>query len=343
MRFSPVVAAMVQVRIENFAVDAIDVASNIDINTFGYPVQPTVTPTFLSAYYGERGEILVSLVGTFQPVVDAFPYNLGLITARANELVLYEVTVTVDGDPWLEFRQMQITGPEALQFLPGSATDVAEALAFILRDDDTIESGAADDTVLGFAGDDIVLGGDGNDLVQGNEGDDDINGNVGADTVQGGSGADFARGGKDDDLVQGGEGDDWHVNGNNGGDSVYGGKGNDLVFGGRDDDLVSGDAGADRISGDLGDDTLVGGLGADTFVFLGGSGDDRIDDFDPATGDRIAVALAINGSGILSASDILARTADGAGGALVDLGDGHSITIAGWQKAQLAEGYFLLL
>jgi Ca2+-binding RTX toxin-like protein len=127
--------------------------------------------------------------------------------------------------------------------------------------------------------------------------------------VRGGQGA--------DDLV-GDAGDDPHVNGNLGDDEVYGGDGNDTVYGGQGNDFVFGDAGNDQLSGDLGNDTLTGGGGADRFMMRPDGGGDVIMDFHPEDGDRIVIAAGAP----YSASANL-------GPAVIDLGGGASLTLAG--------------
>jgi peptidyl-prolyl cis-trans isomerase B (cyclophilin B) len=142
-----------------------------------------------------------------------------------------------------------------------------------------------------------ILAGAGNDLITGSPVSDAINGNQGNDTISGVGGDDYLFGGRDDDLLNGNEGNDI-INGNRGNDVVFGGVGNDFIRGGQDNDNLSGDAGDDYLIGDGGTDTLTGGEGADTFI-LGGAETsaelaDRILDFNPAEGDRIAVVEAID-------------------------------------------------
>jgi hypothetical protein len=81
------------------------------------------------------------------------------------------------------------------------------------------------------------------------------------------------------------------LQGMDGNDQLHGAAGNDVLEGGQGSDQVFGDAGTDELAGGEGDDQLHGGPGRDTLA--GGLGDDTI-----------------------SADD------DGAGGDVVDCGDG---------------------
>jgi glucose/arabinose dehydrogenase len=152
-------------------------------------------------------------------------------------------------------------------------------------------------------GPDQILGGDGDDLVFGGAGDDPhLNGNAGSDTI----------------------------NGNVGSDTVYGGAGNDQVYGGRDSDRLHGDRGDDSVFGDLGDDTLSGGPGADRFIFRGGTGRDRIEDFSFAEGDRLQLATGATWT-----------VATVSGGAAVTLNDGAVVTLAGASAASVTADWFV--
>jgi Ca2+-binding RTX toxin-like protein len=196
---------------------------------------------------------------------------------------------------------------------------------------DQIVGSPLNDWLDGFTGGDIINGGDGADFIRGLEdndvidagpGDDDANGNTGSDVVHGGDGADFVRGGRDGDTVYGDAGDDVHVNGNIGDDLVFGGAGADTLFGGQDQDQLFGEDGDDALSGDLGFDTLTGGPGADRFLIRAGAGADVAADFNAAEGDRVQ----------LFAGQAFVLTVVG-GQAVVDLGGGASLTLAGVSQA----------
>ncbi|BBK38301.1 hypothetical protein STAQ_33790 [Allostella sp. ATCC 35155] len=222
--------------------------------------------------------------------------------------------------------------------------DVEGLYRYGLSYDDTIIGGSGRDIIFGHTGDDLMLGNDGDDGVYGDAGNDDLNGNRGRDTVYGDTGNDYVRGGQDDDLVGGGDGDDWHVNGNIGFDTVFGGAGHDQVYGGPDNDLIYGEAGNDTLSGDRHNDTLIGGADADVFVFRSDGGWDLITDFSRIQGDKIAVQAGINGTGIATPADLLARlSADPGGSALLDLGDGQKVGILGVGPATFTAADFWVI
>ncbi len=89
-------------------------------------------------------------------------------------------------------------------------------------------------------------------------------------------------------------------------------------------------AGDDTLLGGGGDDVLHGEAGADVFVFEPGMGSDRIADFQPGA-DR----LLLRGLGVASFARFLDATADGAGGAVVELGGGQRLLLQGVPEARL--------
>lgn len=170
---------------------------------------------------------------------------------------------------------------------------------------------AAADEMHGGDGGDTVTGSDGADTIWGDAGGDVVYGNRGADTLSGSAGADFLHGGQDADVLYG----------NTGSDVLHGNRGDDRLFGGRDGDTLSGGEGGD---------VLQGGLGADRYVFASASGADTISGFSSGEGDVIAVSANLNGSGIASVDDLLALLfVDGQGNAMLRLGGGHTVVLAG--------------
>jgi Ca2+-binding RTX toxin-like protein len=219
------------------------------------------------------------------------------------------------------------------------AQDTASMMNMMFAGDDQISGGAGADTLDGWDGNDAMAGGDGADAIRGlagndnidaGPGDDDANGNLGDDVVHGGDGADTVRGGQGNDHVFGDAGDDPHVNGNIGDDDVNGGDGNDTVFGGQGADILHGDAGDDQLSGDLGDDTLVGGPGADRFMFRAGSGHDLVADFNPAENDRIVLPAGTTYTVVNVGGD-----------AVLDLGNGDQLHLAGVAASSFDAGWVL--
>ncbi len=158
--------------------------------------------------------------------------------------------------------------------------------------------GTVQDTINGNAISNVLNGRAGNDIINGNGANDIINGNQGIDVVNGNAGDDIVRGGRDNDIVRGGQGND----------QVFGDLGNDVIY------------------GDLGNDSLYGGTGADIFVFNANSGIDWIYDFE-STGitDVIQISVGVIGS----PSDAVAATSFSDGNAIVDLGGGNQIILAG--------------
>ena len=199
----------------------------------------------------------------------------------------------------------------------------------------------ANDTLRGDGGDDTLSGAAGTDILYGNQGGDLLYGNQGSDRLYGGQGTDTLYGGQNDDLLWGNRASDI-VYGNNGADVLYGNEEDDRVFGGAASDTLYGGQGADTLVGGVGDDALWGNLGADVFSFGDGSGLDRIMDFTIGE-DRLAVSANVNGLGIATAADLVARVSDdGTGNALLDLGGGHTVTLIGIAPTSVSADWFLV-
>jgi len=192
-----------------------------------------------------------------------------------------------------------------------------------------IQAGAGNDTIGGAGGRDYLRGDDGADSISGGAEFDDINGNRGNDTAAGGAGDDWVVGGQDQDVLMGDDGADI-VYGNMGDDVLYGGVGADLMRGGQGADTLRGEDGADWLSGDRGDDTLTGGAGADIFHGSQDAGIDRVLDFNLAEGDRVQ----------LDPGTTYVLRQVGAD-AVLDMGGGHQMILAGVQVSSLATGWVL--
>ena len=151
---------------------------------------------------------------------------------------------------------------------------------------------------VGSQSDEGTMGTDGIDVVDFAGGDDTGGGGRNFNIILGGSGADtlISQGVWDD--VFGGSGDDtiilvgqgaWAFGGS--GDDTMTGSDNtamtERLYGGQDDDTIDGGGGRDYIIGGAGNDDLTGGSGADVFFFSEGNGNDTIQDFNAAEGDRI--------------------------------------------------------
>ncbi|TAD87470.1 MAG: hypothetical protein EAZ99_17535 [Alphaproteobacteria bacterium] len=77
----------------------------------------------------------------------------------------------------------------------------------------------------------------------------------------------------------------------------------------------------------------------DQFLFTSGSGNDRILDFRPGE-DRILLSSNLNGTGITTVEQVLARITVVGGSSVVDLGGGNSITLVGVLPTQLSSNSF---
>jgi Ca2+-binding RTX toxin-like protein len=114
-----------------------------------------------------------------------------------------------------------------------------------------------------------------------------------------------------------------------GNDQVFGAVGDDLQYGGAGADTLYGGAGADTLSGGADDDVLFGGADGDVFFFTGPSGNDVINGFSFADGDR----LDLDGQGYTLAAQ--------AGGVLVSLEDGGTILLTGITQDQVQDTWFV--
>ena len=207
------------------------------------------------------------------------------------------------------------------------------------------------DTIVGSSGNDGMMGGAGSDLMSGGAGNDLIYGNTNTDVIYGGEGADTIFGGQNDgtarldafgnlrmqdgvETLYGGAGGDV-IYGNFGNEIIFGGAGDDLIYAGQNEDTVSGGAGNDTILGNRDNDTLNGGDGSDIFRFSSNSGADVIEDFNTAF-DALFIDANVNGSGIAAAADVISRTVDIDGNAVIDLGSGNSITLTGLSSGSLS-------
>lgn len=247
-----------------------------------------------------------------------------------------DITVTRLADP---------PGDPPIVGTPGSdhliGTNGSESIS-ALTGDDVLLGLDGSDSLHGGGGVDQLFGNNGADLVYGNQGDDLLYGNPGNDTIYGGQDSDTAFGGRDADRLHGNRGGDLLVGGE-GGDVLYGNQDDDILVGGPGADFLYGGRDSDTLSGGGGGDLLVGGVGADRYAFGSGSGADTVRGFSAADGDALAVPAGVNGSGIGSATDLLARVAAGAGGdAVIELGGGNTITLSGVPPGAVAAEWFLM-
>ena len=226
---------------------------------------------------------------------------------------------------------------QRLDLREGAASDV-----FGLRGNMVIARGTViEDARLG-SGDDVAVGNDAANRIDGGRGGDRIEGLGGDDALRGGRGQDVLLGGDGDDGLRGDMEDD-RLEGGPGRDALRGGGGDDLLVGGTGHDKLRGNGGSDRLEGGAGDDLLVGGPGDD--VLAGGAGRDvfRFDSrpfgtdliLDFEAGERIDLRR-LGEVDDYAALDL----ADGADGAVLDLGPAGVVHILGVAVSELEAGQF---
>jgi Ca2+-binding RTX toxin-like protein len=214
---------------------------------------------------------------------------------------------------------------------------------------------SGNDELEGTRGADILIGGTGDDELEGKAGDDELSGEDGNDELEGGKGNDKLYGDRGDDRLHGGHGNDslWGGSGN---DKLSGGEGNDMLSGNDDDDSLRGGEGADRLLGGAGIDIETGGEGRDTFVFHFGDGADVITDFSGGRGGRMdelmsrfagrhgeqghdyshdIIEVSHDLTGFAVFADVLAHASQVGRDAVIDFGNGDTLTLQHTRVANL--------
>jgi Ca2+-binding RTX toxin-like protein len=108
------------------------------------------------------------------------------------------------------------------------------------------------------------------------------------------------------------------------------------VHGGTNNDMITASATGSLLDGGAGFDTLVGGNGQDTVLFGTGDRADLVRNFNVA-----ADKIQLEGTSLTWFADIAARIADTPNGAVLDLGNGDTLTLAGVTKGQLSASNFV--
>ncbi|MBW6399673.1 hypothetical protein KPL78_17570 [Roseomonas sp. HJA6] len=241
--------------------------------------------------------------------------------------------------------------------------------------DDHLFGEAGNDIIYGGDGNDILEGGLGRDNLIGDAGNDTLLGgdDVATDVLRGAAGDDWLDGGRGYDVMNGGPGNDVFIasqpndgtveNANEGWDRVIArfagtfrlsanveeltlegpttGIGNELsnrITGGAAAEILFGRGGNDTLVGGGGNDILYGEGGRDTFVFAPGSGLDAISGFTPGQ-DRVL----LQGFGFTNFEALMASTRQGTNGAILDMGPGDSVQLAGVAKTALHADDFVFL
>ena len=209
---------------------------------------------------------------------------------------------------------------------------------------ESVRGSQYDDTLIGDGEDNEFVGLGGNDMIDGGEGSDwagywpaesgilvDMKRELGQVVHDGLGGTDTLVsiegivGSTHDDTIVGNWSDNWY-DGNDGNDRMIGGAGNEWLNGGDGNDLVD---------GGLGNDYMIGGAGADTFYVAPGTGQDEIEDFTFADGDRID----IQAFGYTSVADITDNGGSITPGTdtVIAFGSGEQVTLYGFDISSLAD------
>ena len=205
-------------------------------------------------------------------------------------------------------------------------------------DDDTVLGNSAANALSGARGGDTLLGGAGDDYLSGGDGDDTLDGGFDDDAIFGGAGDDQLFGGDGQDQLEGGAANDF-LSGGAQNDTLIGGDGSDRLDGDDGDDVLSGGDGADTLVGLDGDDVLIGGDGADLFYFGDFYGLDRIQDFNPDSGDLVDLTYQ---SSITSFEQLLTAATDDGVNTTITVNPGDQLTLEGVRKAELGASDFVI-
>ncbi len=263
-----------------------------------------------------------------------------------------------------KFTAAMVTGSEIAT--PG-VTPSSNAINGTAGNDYYLYGKSTADEINGLAGNDALYGLDGNDTLNGGAGFDYLVGGKGDDTFDGGTDIDAVdyytydtTGSVTVNLALGtatgvGVGNDAltsieTVYGSYYADTLIGDSnvnylcginGNDKLDGAEGDDSLWGWYGSDTLIGGAGNDLLYGGYDADTFYFTSNQGTDIIEDFYTSL-DKIAIVSGTNS--ITTPAQAFAHlSANAAGAAVLDLGQGNTVTLLGVQVLWLNSSMFTIV
>lgn len=130
------------------------------------------------------------------------------------------------------------------------------------------------------------------------------------------------------------------ITGSGGNNRLQGKAGNDVINGLGGNDVLLGDDGKDKLNGGTGNDDLYGGNAADIFIFDDNFGTDEIFDFSTA-GKKEKIDLS-DVTSIATYKDLMNNhISDVGGNAVIDDGNGNTITIYGVTVDDLAKNDFV--
>lgn len=282
----------------------------IDVDTEGQP-QPGGAPpdTEVTQSQVEAAQTLLS-----SPIAPDTEGVTGVLGAQGSAPSITLGTVT-NTDAGLALLGLAGTGGPEPQAIQNAVTRTPETEAVSSR---TQVWSDQDDSIIGAGSPDVLFGVGANDVIAGRSSDDSLFGGDGNDIVMGNAANDGVFGENGNDRLFGGEGDD----------TVLGGAGNDALWGNAGDDRMMGGSGDDMLVGGVGTDYMTGGTGADAFVFQASGGNDRVIDFETGV-DTLVLSSTITGQQITPQDVQSMITTSPGGNAVIDLGDGSSITIVG--------------
>jgi Ca2+-binding RTX toxin-like protein len=117
--------------------------------------------------------------------------------------------------------------------------------------------------------------------------------------------------------------------------TIIGTAGSESLLGGEEPDVILGLEGDDYLVRAIGNDTLSGGAGNDRFEFAARFGIDRITDFEGGAGAGDILRFIGLGVAFDSFAEIMAVTAQSGANAIINFGGGKTITLLGFNKANL--------